>query len=62
MRLRTLALALALGCGMTTHMAEAKVHKVSPKKSKGYRTNRAVKVKPRKAKRMKVKRMKVRHS
>lgn len=53
MRIRTLALAIALGCGMTT-MAGAKqkptIHKVSVKKNHGYRTNRANKVKPRKAK------------
>jgi len=52
MRIRTLALALALGCGMTT-MAEAKqkpVHKVSVKKNKGYKTNKANRVKPRKVK------------
>ncbi|SPE37097.1 exported hypothetical protein [Candidatus Sulfopaludibacter sp. SbA6] len=59
MRFRTLALALALGCAMTG-MAEAKrkpaVHKVSVKKSKGYKTNRANKVKPRKAKRVKSRR------
>jgi len=58
MRIRTLALALALGCGMTT-MVEAKqkpVHKVSVKKSKGYKTNKANRVKPRKVKKVKPRR------
>jgi hypothetical protein len=59
MRIRTLALALALGCGMTT-MAGAKqkpaTHKVSVKKNKGYQTNKANRFKPRKAKRVKSRR------
>jgi hypothetical protein len=56
MRIRTLILALALSCGMTV-MAEAKTktttHRVSAKRSKGYKQNRANKVKPRKAKTVK---------
>jgi hypothetical protein len=51
MRIRTLALALALGCGLTG-MAEAKrrpvQHRVSVKRPK----SRAKMVKPRKAKRV----------
>lgn len=56
MRIGTLALALALGCGVTA-MAEARqkpaTHKVSIKKDKRYKASRASKVKPRKAKRVK---------
>jgi len=63
MRFRTLALALALSCG-TTVIAEAKQkaphYKVS-KKSKGYKTNRANRVKARKVTARKVKPLKVHH-
>jgi hypothetical protein len=59
MRFRTLALALALGCGMTL-AAEAKqkptthkAPKVAIKKSRGSKQNRAAKVKPRKAPKVK---------
>lgn len=56
MRFRTLALALALGCGLTA-VSEAKqkpaTHKVVVKKSRGYKANRANKVKPRKAPKVK---------
>jgi len=54
MRFRTLALALALACGLTTmgeaKATKAKTHKVSVKKNHGYKQNRANKVKPRKGK------------
>ena len=63
MRFRTLALALALSCG-TTVIAEAKQkaphYKVS-KKGKGYKTNRANRVKARKVTARKVKPLKVQH-
>jgi hypothetical protein len=66
MRFRTLVLALALGCGLTVageakqkHVSQ-KVHKVSAKKNRGYKQNRANAVKPRKA--PKVKTRKVKHN
>jgi hypothetical protein len=64
MRLRTLALALALSCGVTGGIAEAaarkpkvqrfKSPKVKIQKTKRYKQSKASKVKPRKA--MKIKR------
>jgi len=56
MRLRTLALALALSCGATTMMEAAavktkshKVKQIKPKKNKRYKQSKVSKVKPRKA-------------
>ena len=62
MRLRTLALALALSCGVTGGIAEAakkpkvqrfKNPKVKIQKTKRYKQSRASKVKPRKAPKIK---------
>jgi hypothetical protein len=63
MRLRTLALALALSCGVTGGIAEAaarkpkvqrfKSPKVKIQKTKRYKQSRASKVKPRKAPKIK---------
>jgi hypothetical protein len=53
MRLRTLALALALSCGAATVMQAAgqkpKVQKAKRSKAKKYKQSKAAKVKPRKA-------------
>jgi hypothetical protein len=63
MRLRTLALALALSCGVTGGIAEAaarkpkvqrfKSPKVKIQKTKRYKQSKASKVKPRKAPKIK---------
>ena len=58
MRFRTLALALALSCGVTglVQAAPKKVHAVKvpkAKKGKRYKQSKASKVKPRKAKKIK---------
>ena len=61
MRLRTLALALALSCGVTGGFAEAaarkpkvyRAKKVKIQKSKGWKQSKASKVKPRKVKKVK---------
>jgi hypothetical protein len=63
MRLRTLALALALSCGVTGGIAEAaarkpkvqrfKSPKVKIQKTKRYKQSKASKVKPRKASKIK---------
>ena len=55
MKFRTLALALALSCGLTstTALASKKPYKpkvVKPKKDKRYKNSNLAKVKPRKAK------------
>jgi hypothetical protein len=56
MRFRTLVLAVALGCAVVAVPdANAKSKKVSIKHNKGYKTNRANRVKPRMAKARKVK-------
>lgn len=63
MRFRTLLLALALGCGMTLapgSTANAATKKVKVQKNRGYNTNRANRVKPRKAKNFKPKPVKTR--
>jgi hypothetical protein len=61
MRLRTLALALALSCGVTAGIAEAaarkpkvqRFKKVKIQKTKRYKQSKASKVKPRKAPKIK---------
>ena len=53
MRFRTLLLALILGCGLTMAAGarqKSAVHKVSVRKNRGYKTNRANHAKVRKAK------------
>jgi hypothetical protein len=55
MMLRTLALAIALSCGLTsgTALAAKKPYKakhIKPKKDKRFKDSKAAKVKPRKAK------------
>ena len=55
MMLRTLALAVALGCGVTSGTALAarkppKVKTIKPKKDKRFKNSQAAKVKPRKPK------------
>ena len=54
MLLRTLALAVALGCGVTSGTAFAakrppKIKTIKPKKDKRFKDSKVVKVKPRKA-------------
>jgi hypothetical protein len=57
MKVRTLALALALACGFTSTAAFAaqktyKAKKIKPKKDKRFKNSQAAKVKPRKAKKV----------